>query len=83
MGFVEESDVRQLLTDETLVDDIIAALVNDPNVLQELAEDVADELEDLLEEDPTFRKKIVDEAISNPEFKKSVIQQLITEMADD
>lgn len=83
MGFVEESDVRQLLTDETLVDDIIAALVNDPNVLQELAEDVADELEDLLEEDPTFRKKIVDEAISNPEFKKSVIQQLISEMADD
>lgn len=83
MGFVEESDVRQLLNDESLVDDIIAALVSDPKVLQELAEDVADELEDLLEDDPMFRKKIVDEAISNPEFKKSVIQQLISEMTDD
>lgn len=83
MGFVEESDVRQLLTDETLVDDIITGLVNDPDVLQELAEDVADELEDLLEDDPTFRKKIVDAAISNPDFKKSVIQELISEMRDD
>lgn len=83
MGFIEESDVRQMLTDETLVDDIITGLVNDPDVLQELAEDVADELEDLLEDDPTFRKKIVDAAISNPDFKKSVIQELISEMRDD
>ncbi|MCH7732538.1 MAG: hypothetical protein IIB44_08505 [Candidatus Marinimicrobia bacterium] len=83
MGFIEESDVRQMLSDETLVDEIITALVSDPGVLKELAEDVADELEDLLEEDPNFRKKIVEEAISNPEFKKSVIQQLVAEMTDD
>ena len=40
MGFIEESDVRQMLSDETLVDEIITALVSDPGVLKELAHDI-------------------------------------------
>jgi len=83
MGFIEEADVRRMLKDDGLVDEIISSLVSDPRVLSELAEDVADELEDLLEDDPTFRRKIVEAAISNPEFKKNVLDSLVAEMSDD
>ena len=37
MGFIEESDVREMLSDETLVDENIIALVSDPGVFKELA----------------------------------------------
>lgn len=82
MGFFEENDVREILSDEALIDDIIGALVNDPEVLKGLAEDVAEELEDLLEADPNFRKKILAKATSNPEFKNNIIKELVAEMTD-
>lgn len=82
MGFIEEADVRQMLKEDGLVDEIVSALVQDPKVLAELAEDVADELEDLLEDDPTFRKKIIEAATTNPAFKQNVIDALVAEISD-
>ena len=51
MGYVEETDVRTMLQDQSRVDEIIPAAVEDSEAMSELAEDVADELEDLLEDD--------------------------------
>ncbi len=82
MGFIEESDVRQMLKEDGLVDEIVSSLVEDPKVLAELADDVADELEDLLEDDPTFRKKIIEAATANPVFKQNVIDALVAEISD-
>ncbi len=44
MGFVEETDVRTLLQDKTLVNKIIQAVAKDPEAMSELTEDVAGEL---------------------------------------
>ena len=50
--------------------------------MSELAEDVADELEDLLEDDPSFRQKIVEAATTNSQFKTQVIRKLVEEISD-
>lgn len=41
MGFIEESDVRQMLSDGTFVDEIITVLVSNPSVLKELANNIS------------------------------------------
>ncbi len=41
MGYVEETAVRTMLQDQSLVDEIIPAAVEDPEAMSELAEDVA------------------------------------------
>jgi len=82
MGFIEEDDVKTLVQDEKMVAEIVKALVEDPLVLRELANDVASELEDLIEDDMTFKKKLIAAAVATPEFKKRVIRSLIEEIAD-
>jgi len=78
MGFVQETDVRTLLQDKTLVNKIIQAVAKTPEVMSELAEDVADELE----KDVGFRKKIIEAATSTPKFKTQVIKTLVEEITD-
>ncbi len=78
MGFVEETDVRTLLQNKTLVNNIIQAVAKAPEVMSELAEDVVDELE----KDVGFRKKIVAAATSTPKFKTQVIKTLVEEITD-
>ena len=82
MGFVQETDVRKMLEDKTLVNNIVKAMVQDPTVLSGLAEDVADELEELLEGDPSFRQKIVAAATTDPKFKSQVIRNVVKEITD-
>ncbi len=78
MGLVQETDVRTLLQDKTLVNNIIQAVAKAPEVMSELAEDVVDELE----KDVGFRKKIVAAATSTPKFKTQVIKTLVEEITD-
>jgi len=82
MGLIEEKDVRYLVQDEELIGEIVNALVAEPAVIRELAEDVASELGDLIEDDQTFGKKLIAAATSAPEFKKTVIRALTKEFAD-
>lgn len=81
MGFIEESDVRRLLEDETLVAEIAKAVVEDPESMESLADDIADYLSDELEDDPTLRKAIVDAATANPEFKKTIVKKLVADLS--
>ena len=82
MGMVAEADVRTLLQDQSFIDDIVTKVIADPKVLDELAEDIADELEDILEDDPTFKQKVIEAAMTSPEFKQRVVTELIREMSD-
>ncbi len=82
MGMVAEADVRTLLQDQEFIDDVVSKVIADPKVLDELAEDIADELEDILEDDPTFKQKVIEAAMASPEFKQRVVTELIREMSD-
>ena len=78
MGFVQETDVRTLLQNKTLMDKIIQAVAKAPEVMSELAEDVAE----LLEDDPSYRRNFLKAAKSNPQFKTRVIRKLVEEISD-
>ncbi len=82
MGFVQETDVRTLLQNKTLVNKIIQTVAKTPETVSELAGDVADEIEDLLEGDPSYRRKFLKAAKSTPQFKTQVIRKLVEEISD-
>ena len=45
-----------------------------------MAEEIADKLQDALEDDPDMRKRIVDAAVANPDFKRKIISKLVDEL---
>lgn len=81
MGVVEEYDVRELLKDKAFRDDIVKAVIEDPAAKRDLAGDVADELDDLIEDDPEIRSQIVETAISDEDFRKSVVREVVEDMS--
>lgn len=80
MGFIEESDVRTLLQDPKLMSEIAAAVVDDPEVMDDIAKDIADKLSDELEDCPELRKQIVELAVASSDFKKKIIRKLVTDL---
>ncbi len=75
-------DVLRLMQDEKLIDAVIAEILDDPEALSEVAEDIADELSDLLEDDPTFKRKLFAAAMGEGDFKKRIVKNMVREMAD-
>ena len=80
MGVIEKGAVRELLQDPELVTAIIKAVIEDPEAMDDLAEDIADKLSDELEEDPELMRKVVEAAMASPEFKKRVIKELVEDL---
>ena len=79
---VNASDVRQLLQDPALVEEIAKGVMEDPSALSDLAEDIADELSDVLEDDPEFRAKIIQSAMGNNAFRSRLVKKLAEELSD-
>ena len=57
------------------------AIAEDPQTMDSLAEDIASEMEDELEDNQEIRKQIVDAAMANPEFKKKIAVKLTEELS--
>ena len=76
MDWVRKRDVAGLLDDETFIEPLIKAFLGDPDLQAQLAEEVADGLEELLDDDARFRQRIADEFLSDPANKRAVIHQL-------
>lgn len=83
MSLADKVEVQKLLEDPTLVDDISKSVLENPAALKNLADDIADELSDVLEDDPDFRSKIIQAAMGNETFKSRLVQKLAEEIADD
>ena len=81
MGLIQESDVGKIIQDPALLDDVVKALVEDSDTMNTLADDIADKLQDALEEDPTMRRRVVEAAIANPVFKQKIITKLVDELS--
>lgn len=79
---ISSADVLTLLKDDKLVDEVVKKVVDDPEVLDDLAEDVADKISDYLEDDPAIRQKIINAAIGNADFKKRIVKELVDEIGD-
>ena len=80
MGLIQESDVGMLFKDKALMDEIVAGLVSDPDTMDQLAEDIADKVQDALEDDSDMRQRLLTAAVSNDVFKRKLISKLIDEL---
>lgn len=82
MGILEESDIRRLVAEPQFAEQLTKALLEDPAALEELAEDIADDLGDVLEDDPTFRTKIMDAAMASEQFRSRLVRKLVADLGD-
>ena len=81
MGLIKEGDVGRLLQEPALMDDVVKGLVEDSKTMETLADDIADKLQDALEEDPDMRRRLVDAAVTNEVFKRKIINKLIEDLS--
>lgn len=80
MGFLQEGDAEKFLKSSKIVDEIVNNVVKDPRMVNDLADEVADQLEDLIEEDGGLMNKILSAASENKEFRNRVVKQLSTKL---
>lgn len=80
MGNINEKDIETLLKDEKLLGEIVAQATKDPEIVDKLAAEVADKLSDYLEDDPNFKKKILDVAMKNGSFKEAIVKELLQKL---
>ena len=81
MGFLQEGDAEKFLKSSKIVDEIVNNVVKDPRMVNDLADEVADQLEDLIEEDGGLMNKILSAASENKEFRNRVVKQLSTKLS--
>ncbi|MCH7685146.1 MAG: hypothetical protein IH899_00435 [Planctomycetes bacterium] len=81
MGFLQEGDAEKFLKNSKIVDEIVNNVVKDPRMVNDLADEVADQLEDLIEEDGGLMNKILSAASENKEFRNRVVKQLSTKLS--
>lgn len=80
MGFLKKGDAQKYLRDSNLFDDIVNRVVTDPKMLTDLADEVADHLEDILEDDGAIRDRILAAAVGSEEFRNRVVEKLSTKL---
>jgi len=59
---IEKADVRGLLKNADFIGELINELIEDPEIREGLVEDIADELGDLIEDDPEIAGRIMEVA---------------------
>ena len=72
----EQRSVLELITNKRIVEEIISELVGEPAVLSKLEEAVSDDVGELLEEDPDFRRGVVEAASSSLSFQEQVMARI-------
>jgi hypothetical protein len=77
MGIIQASDVKDLLRDKELMSEIAGAVVEDPNMLEALADEIAEEIDEEMENAPELRKQIIDAAMALSEFRKKLASKLV------
>ncbi len=80
MGLLEESDLGVLLRNEVLMDQVVKAMVEHPETMDSLVEEIADSVQDALGDDASLRQRLVSAAIANDAFKQKLIDKLINDL---
>ena len=80
MGFIKDADIEKLMQNDELINEVAKGLVENPDTLDSLVDDIAEKLEDGLDTNSVLRQKVVDAAISNEQFRKKVVAKLADEL---
>ena len=82
MDILNKGMEQKILRDWKSVEEVISRVVENPSVMEDLAENVADYLSDVLKDDRAFRQRVIDVATANQDFKKRVMKGLVDEIID-
>ncbi len=80
MGPIRESDVAKLLQNPESMDHIVSGLVEDSRTMDTLAGDIADKIQDVLEDDSDLRQRVLNSAVANEAFRKKLVTRIIEEL---
>ena len=81
MGLIQDSDVGKVLANQEFMDQVVSGLVEDSNTMDSLADEIADKVQDALENDSDLRQRLVSAAMSNEVFKRKLVGKLIEELS--
>lgn len=62
---INQKDIQKLARDKKLMDEVIGRVLEAPKQRDSLAKEIVNKLADILEDDPFFKKKISNAALSN------------------
>lgn len=80
MGFLKDGDIAGLLENQEFMEEVVGAITEDSEVMGDMAEEVAASLEGAIKEDASLRRKLVEGAMTSPEFKKRIAKKLVAEL---
>ncbi len=80
MGLIQERDLAKSLQNYELMDHVVSGLVEDAQTMDTLAGDIADKIQDALENDSDLRQSLLNFAVANETFKKKLINRIIEEL---
>jgi len=72
--------VAKRIGNNGLIHDTIRRIIENPEVIQELVDNVADEMADLLEEDQEIKRKIMAVIPEDTSFQKSVLCEVVSKI---
>ena len=81
MGLIQDSDVGKVLANQEFMDQVVSGLVEDSTTMDSLADEIADKVQDALENDSDLRQRLVSAAMSNEVFKQKLVGKLIEELS--
>lgn len=76
MGWISTGEGTGLLDDQSFVEPLIEAILSDSELSEEVIEQVADALEDMVDDDPRFQQQLAKMFLSDPARKCEVIHRL-------
>ena len=80
MGIIQDSDVSKVLANQEFMDQVVSGLVEDSTTMDSLADEIADKVQDALENDSDLRQRLVSAAMTNEVFKRKLVDKLIEEL---
>ena len=81
MGLIQDSDVAKVLADEEFMGQVVSGLVEESSTMDNLADEIADKVQDSLENNSDLRQRLVGAAMNNDAFKRKLVDKLIEELS--
>lgn len=76
MAIIEKSDVKGLLSQKEIISGVVKQALNDPGIVDNLTDEVADKIYEELENDYDFKKRVMRKALSTQIFKDRLMKKL-------
>lgn len=64
-----------------IIDEIAEAVVQNTELLNKIADDIGSDLADIIMENPEIRQKIIQKALSQPNFRKMLISSVVQKLS--